>query len=48
MPLSQWFPTDFAPVFSTSIHRYVNNSPDFKFLMKVIETETFTIDFTSQ
>ena len=32
----------FAPVISTSIHRYVNNSPDIKVLMKVIETETLT------
>ena len=36
----------FAPVISTSIHRCVNNSPDIKVLMKVIETETFNVDFT--
>ena len=38
----------FAPVISTSIHRCVNNSPDIKTLMKVIETKTFNVDFTSQ
>ena len=37
----------FAPVISTSIHRCVNNFPDIKVLMMVIETETFNIDFTS-
>ena len=26
----------------------VNNFPDLKVLMKVIETETFNVDFTSQ
>ena len=26
----------------------INNSPDIKVLMKVIETEIFNIDFTSQ
>ena len=36
-----------APVISTSTHRCVNNSPDTKVLMKVIETETFNVDFTS-
>ena len=38
----------FAPVISTIIHRCVNNSPDIKLLMKVIEPETFNVDFTSQ
>ena len=36
----------FAPVISASIHRYVNYS-DIQVLMKVIETETFNVDFTS-
>ena len=31
-----------------SIHLCVNNSPDIKVLTKVIETETFDVDFTSQ
>ena len=34
--------------FSTNIHHCVNNSHDIKVLMKVIKTETFNIDFTSQ
>ena len=38
----------FAPVISTSIHRCVNNFSDIKVLMKVSETETFNVDFTSQ
>ena len=38
----------FAPIISTSIHRCVNNSPDIKVLMNVIETKTFNVDFTSQ
>ena len=38
----------FAPVFSTSIHRCENNSPDIKVPMNVIETEMFYVDFTSQ
>ena len=36
----------FAPVISTSIHRYVNYS-DIQVLMMVTETETFNVDFTS-
>ena len=40
--------TLFAPIISTSIHRYENNSPDIKVLMKVIRTETFNVGFTSQ
>ena len=31
-----------------SIHRCVNNSHDIKVLMKVIKTESFNVDFTSQ
>ena len=38
----------FAPVISTSIHCCVNNSPDIKVLITVIEIETFNVDFTSQ
>ena len=38
----------FAPVILTSIHYCVNYSPDIKVLMKVIETETFKVDFTSK
>ena len=38
----------FASVIFTSIHRWVNNSQDIKVLMKVIKTETFNVDFTSQ
>ena len=34
----------FAPV----IHRWVNNFPDIKILMKLMETETFNVDFISQ
>ena len=37
-----------APVIYTSIYHCVNNSPDIKVLMKVIETETFNVGFTSQ
>ena len=37
-----------APVISTSIHDCVDNSPDIKVLVNVIETETFNVDFTSQ
>ena len=37
----------FAPVISTNIHRCVNNSHDIKFLMKVIETETYNVSLTS-
>ena len=40
--------TSFAPVISTIIHCSMNNSPDIKVLVKVIETEAFNIDFTSQ
>ena len=35
-----------VPVILTSIHHCVNNSPDIKELMMVIETETFNVDFT--
>ena len=38
----------FAPVISTRIHRCVNNSSDIKVLKKVIEIETFNVDFISQ
>ena len=38
----------FAPVILISIHRCVNNFPDIKVLMMVIETKTFNINFTSQ
>ena len=38
----------FAPFISTSIHRCVNNSHDIKILMKIIETETFNVRFSSQ
>ena len=38
----------FAPFISTSIHRRANSSPDIKVLMKVIDTETFNVDFTSK
>ena len=38
----------FAPVILTRIHHCVNNFPDIKVLMMVIETETFNVDFTSQ
>ena len=36
------------PGISTSIHRCVNNSIDIKVLVKVIETETFNLGFTSK
>ena len=38
----------FTPVISTSLYLCVNNSPDVKVLMMVIETETFNVDITSQ
>ena len=38
----------FAPVISINIHHCVNNFPDIKVLMMVIETETFNVDFSSQ
>ena len=34
-----------APVISTSIHRCVNNFPDIKVLVMVIETKMFNVDF---
>ena len=37
----------FAPVISTSIHRYVNYF-DIRVLMMVTETETFNVDFDSK
>ena len=37
----------FAPVISTNTHRCVNNFPDNKVLLKLIETETISVDFTS-
>ena len=36
----------FAPVISTTIHRYFNYS-DIQALMMVTETETFNVDFIS-
>ena len=38
----------FAPVISTSIPRYVNNSHYIKVLMTVIKTETFNVSFSSK
>ena len=38
----------FAPVISTSIHGWVNNSHDITALMKVIKTETFNVGFISK
>ena len=38
----------YAPVISTNIHCCMYNSSDIKVLMKVIKTETFNADFTSQ
>ena len=38
----------FAPVILTSIYQCVNNFPDIKVLMMVIETKMFNVDFTSQ
>ena len=38
----------FATVISTRIDCCVNNSHEIKVLMKVIETETFNVGFTSK